>query len=68
MYDNVIKRYSKRPIILNTWCLADYVSQLDVVYPDKNGKSEINEEVNDDDPYNESNECFDNSFTKLSLL
>lgn len=30
--DNIIKRYSKRPKVLENWCLADYVSQLEVTY------------------------------------
>lgn len=29
---NVDQRYSKRPTQLENWCLADYVSQLDVVF------------------------------------
>ena len=33
--DNDIKRYSKRPKALENWCLADYVSQLEVKFPKK---------------------------------
>ncbi|XP_078328660.1 uncharacterized protein LOC144623788 [Crassostrea virginica] len=46
---NVVKRYSKRPKQLENWCLADYVSQLDVVFPKENEKDDIEKEVNDDD-------------------
>ncbi|VDI23872.1 Hypothetical predicted protein [Mytilus galloprovincialis] len=31
--DNDIKRYSRRPKQLENWCLADYVSQLELQYP-----------------------------------
>jgi hypothetical protein len=33
--ENDIKRYSNRPRALENWCLADYVSQLDIKYPKK---------------------------------
>jgi hypothetical protein len=33
--ENNIKRYSNRPRALENWCLADYVSQLDIKYPKK---------------------------------
>ncbi|XP_061193259.1 uncharacterized protein LOC133201473 [Saccostrea echinata] len=46
---NVIKRYAKRPKQLENWCLADYVSQLDVVFPKDNEKEFTENEVNDDD-------------------
>lgn len=32
--DNIIKRYSKRPKSLENWCLADYVSQLEIKHTD----------------------------------
>ena len=31
--DNVIQRYSKRPKQLSKFCLADYVSKVDIIYP-----------------------------------
>ena len=49
--DNLIKRYSKRPKCLENWCLADYVSQLEVVFPsngDDNNCS-TSQDINDDD-------------------
>jgi hypothetical protein len=33
--DNDIKRYSKRPKSLDNWCLSDYISQLEIKYPNK---------------------------------
>ena len=30
---NIIQRYSKRPKQLSKFCLADYVSKVDVIYP-----------------------------------
>ena len=34
--DNVIQRYSKRPKQLSKFCLADYVSKVDIIYPKGN--------------------------------
>ena len=34
--DNIVQRYSKRPRQLQRFCLADYVSKIDVVYPKGN--------------------------------
>ena len=41
--DNDIKRYTKRPKALENWCLADYVSQLEVKFPNK--ASEISDGI-----------------------
>ena len=46
--DNVIQRYSKRPRQLQNFCLADYVSNIDVIYPKGNKLPEKIEERNDD--------------------
>ena len=34
--DNIVQRYSKRPRQLQKFCLADYVSKVDVIYPKGN--------------------------------
>ena len=34
--ENVIQRYSKRPRQLGKFCLADYVSKVDIIYPKGN--------------------------------
>ena len=47
--DNIIQRYSKRPKKLQNFCLADYVSKVDVIYPKGNKLPEKVEEKNDDD-------------------
>ena len=47
MSDNIIKRYSRRPKALENWCLADYVSQLDIIYPNEN-EHKVDEDQNDD--------------------
>ena len=48
--DNDIKRYSKRPKSLENWCLADYISQLEVKYPKKNDTQERNDDdISDSD-------------------
>ncbi|XP_053405183.1 uncharacterized protein LOC128558914 [Mercenaria mercenaria] len=52
--ENAIKRYSKRPKKLENWCLADYVSKLDIVFPKNEHLSDSVENVNDD--YNESDD------------
>lgn len=53
---NVIKRYQKRPRQLENWCLADYVSQLDVVFPKENEKESTEVEINDDENDSQSDE------------
>lgn len=47
--DNIIQRYSKRPRQLQHFCLADYVSTVDVVYSKENTLPEKIEDINDDD-------------------
>ena len=51
--DNLIKRYSKRPKCLENWCLADYVSQLEIVYPsdddDNDNNCSTSQDINEDD-------------------
>ena len=42
--DNIIQRYSKRPKKLQNFCLADYVSKVDVIYPKGNKLPEKVEE------------------------
>ena len=46
---NVIQRYSKRPIQLSKFCLADYVSKVDVIYPKGDKLPEKFEEKNEDE-------------------
>ena len=43
--DTIIQRYSKIPKQLQTFCLADYVSKLDVIYPKGNKLPEKIEET-----------------------
>ena len=47
--DNVIQRYSKRPKQLSKFCLADYVSKVDIIYPKGNKVPEKVNDKNDDD-------------------
>ena len=47
--DNVIQRYSKIPKQLSRFCLADYVSKVDIIYPKGNTFSEKVTDKNDDD-------------------
>ena len=47
--DNVIQRYSKRPRQLGKFCLTDYVSKADVIYPKRNRFQEKVKERYDDD-------------------
>ena len=66
--DNVMKRYSKRPKALENYCLADYVSELDVIYTEENNQDNI-EEKHDDEMNDErsEDESFDNSQTVMTL-
>ena len=52
--DNIVQRYSKRPRQLNRFCLADYVSKVDVIYPKGNKLPETVEYTNDDSISGES--------------
>ena len=45
---NVIQRYSKRPKQLSKFCLADYVSKVDVIYPKGDKLPEKFEEKHED--------------------
>lgn len=48
--DNAIKRYSKRPKCFANWCLADYISQLEIVYPeDYDNSCSAAHDINEDD-------------------
>ena len=57
--DNIIQQYSKRPKQLQKFCLADYVSKVDVIYPNGNKLPEKMEGKNDDDK-NESSSSDEN--------
>ena len=52
--NNDIKRYSKRPKALGNWCLADYISQLQVNFP-KNIK-ENDEQYSDNESESSASE------------
>ena len=53
---NVIQRYSKRPRQLGKFCLADYVSKIDITYPKGNRLPDKIDETNDDDSFASSSE------------
>ena len=46
--DNIVQRYSKRPRQLQRFCLADYVSKVDAIYPKGNKLPETAEYRKDD--------------------
>ena len=58
--DNIVQRYSKRPRQLQRFCLADYVSKVDVVYP-KGNKLPETIEYRNDDSISDENSCDENS-------
>ena len=72
--DNVIQRYSKRPKQLSKFCLADYVSKVDIIYPKGNKVPEKVNDKNDDDrgdssSSNESEDSLDDDNSQgLDLL
>ena len=45
-YKSNIDRYVMQPRQLATWCLADYVAKIDIVYPKKEKSSH---DMNDED-------------------
>ena len=47
--DNDIKRYSRRPKALENWCLADYISQLEVKFPEKMPENSFHDSENADE-------------------
>ncbi|KAJ8048298.1 ATP-dependent DNA helicase PIF1 [Holothuria leucospilota] len=54
---NIIKRYSQRPHLLEQYCLADYASKINIIYP-----KEIQDPYDDcyeDDPFHMKNESQD---------
>ena len=71
--DNVIQRYSKRPKQLSKYCLADYVSKVDIIYPKGNKVPEKVYDKNDDDQgdsssSNESEDSLDDDNSQGSDL
>ena len=74
--DNIVQRYSKRPRQLQRFCLADYVSKVDVVYPKGNKLPETIEYRNDDsisdenssDENSEDEEMVENGNTASDLI
>ena len=71
--DNVIQRYSKRPKQLSKFCLADYVSKVDIIYPKGNKVPEKVNDKNDDDrcdssSSNESEDSLDDDNSRVSDL
>ena len=71
--DNVIQRYSKRPRQLGKFCLADFVSKVDIIYPKGNKFPEKDDGKNEDDSFvsssgDESDDCFDDDNSRSSGL
>ena len=74
--DNIVQRYSKRPRQLQRFCLAHYVSKVDVVYPKGNKLPETIEYRNDDsisdenssDENSEDEEMVENGNTASDLI
>ena len=71
--DNVIQRYSKRPKQLSKFCLADYVSKVDIIYPKGIKVPEKVNDKNDDDrcdssSSNESEDSLDDDNSRGSDL
>ncbi|CAC5400691.1 unnamed protein product [Mytilus coruscus] len=55
--DNDIKRYSRRPKQLENWCLADYVSQLELQYPKTSESLEHETEQQENESESENEEA-----------
>ncbi|CAC5416142.1 unnamed protein product [Mytilus coruscus] len=54
--DNDIKRYLRRPKQLENWCLADYVSQLELQYPKTSESSDHETEQQENESESENEE------------
>ncbi|CAC5389819.1 unnamed protein product [Mytilus coruscus] len=54
--DNDINRYSRRPKQLENWCLADYVSQLELQYPKTSESSDHETEQQENESESENEE------------
>lgn len=52
---NIITRYINRPKLLQTWCLADFVSKLMITYPSH--LTDPYDSDHEDDPTSVSSEC-----------
>ena len=59
--DNILQRYSKRPRQLSKFCLADYVSKVDIIYPKGNKFPEKVNDKNDDESCDSSSKASENS-------
>ena len=57
--DNIVQRYSKRPRQLQRFCLADYVSKVDIIYP-KGNKLPDKVEYRNDDSISDENSSDEN--------
>ena len=69
--DNIVQRYSKRPRQLQRFCLADYVSKVDVIYPKGNELPETVEYRNDDsigDENSSDENSEDEEMLKMGIL
>ena len=71
--DNVIQRYSKRPRQLSKFCLADYVSKVDIIYAKGNKIPEKHNDKNDDESCDssssdENEDIFDDGNSQSSDL
>ena len=71
--ENVIQRYSKRPRQLGKFCLADYVSKVDIIYPKGNKFPKKVDDTNDDDSLvdtsgDESDDSFEDDNSQNSDL
>ena len=67
LLQKIIKRYSKRLKALENWCLADYISQLDIICPNDDSAAKKEEDVNDDREIENDSEEFDDDLTVNTL-
>ncbi|CAC5391861.1 unnamed protein product [Mytilus coruscus] len=67
--DNEIKRYSRRPKQLENWCLADYVSQLELQYPKTSESSDHENETEqqENESENENEEAIEENSNKINI-
>ena len=64
--ENWISKYAKRPKVFERWCLADFVSQINIKYPDRKVRK-CDDDVNEDDEENSVDLSIDDGHSSITL-
>ena len=55
---NIIDKYAKHPSQLKEWCLADFVSQLEITKKFCNAEEDSSEDDNEQDPLSDGEDYY----------